>query len=345
MNKTILATALITASFGASAANGLVKDSVQDVIDFRQDVIDVDKPAWEQHNPSTEAGDIWVELNKPLSDAKLEAGDNYDKGVVVGTVKNIREIKKTDVPTKVAIKAGLVQTHNDLNPDGGTVVKDFVVNSAKIGFADTTVDSNGEVSGVHMEDGNVVIDDYDDRIETAHQNHQHNQQQTQIDENTATNESQQNQIDHNETMAQQGMQTGNDALVNSIENGQAIDTNSQYINDNTAAISNNASRIATNEENIKANSLAIDDLYNQVDDLRDDMYSGVAAAIAIGSLPDAPAGKSGFVGGYGNYAGSGNAFAVGYSFTTEDSNWKGKAGASFDSAGEVGISAGIGYFW
>lgn len=78
-----------------------------------------------------------------------------------------------------------------------------------------------------------------------------------------------------------------------------------------------------------------------MDYLRDDMYSAVAGAAAIASIPDANWGKTAIGVGYGNWGGQ-NAAAVGISRRTEDGKHNFKFSGTI-SDGAKGVSGGYSY--
>lgn len=139
------------------------------------------------------------------------------------------------------------------------------------------------------------------------------------------------------------------------DNKQSISANKKIIQSNsqrmtkaekelystTALSKSNAQGVASNKNAIAETNKRIDKLALEVSDLRDDMYRGVASAMAVGTLPTAPAGKYGFVAGVGTY-GSHEAVAVGFSASGEAVSFK--AGVTYDKE-EVGAAASIGYWF
>lgn len=117
--------------------------------------------------------------------------------------------------------------------------------------------------------------------------------------------------------------------------------NEQGVADNRASATQNRKGVALNREAIAQTNKRIDNLALEVSDLRDDMYRGVASAMAVGMLQDAPAGSYGFVAGVGTY-GSKEALAVGFSASGESLSFK--VGATYDKE-EVGAAASVGYWF
>ncbi len=154
-----------------------------------------------------------------------------------------------------------------------------------------------------------------------------------VDRVNQVNNRQDNQITENERTIYQTTQL-------SEANKAGVDQNRSSINSNSSRISSNADGINSNRKAIAGTNSRVDDLYYKYDELRDDMYSGVASAMAVGMLPQAPTGSYGFVAGVGTY-GSKEALAVGFSASGEDVSLK--LGATYDRK-EVGAAASVG-FW
>jgi autotransporter adhesin len=82
---------------------------------------------------------------------------------------------------------------------------------------------------------------------------------------------------------------------------------------------------------------------NQVNKLDHKASGGTAAALAMTSIPQAFTAGHGLVGmGYGSWNGE-SGMAVGGSFLLDDNHTAFKAAATFDSRGDAGVSAGVGW--
>lgn len=89
----------------------------------------------------------------------------------------------------------------------------------------------------------------------------------------------------------------------------------------------------------------ISKINQDLDQLKEGAYAGIAGAMAIGSLPQPSApGKSMISGGMGTYKGH-SAAAFGFSSVSEDDKVIWKMGASFDTNRNSGGTLSLGYQW
>ena len=99
------------------------------------------------------------------------------------------------------------------------------------------------------------------------------------------------------------------------------------------------SRVA---EAIAYTDMQVDDLRFDLSDLREDAFSGTAAAMAIGSIPQAiEASQSMVGGGVGHYRGE-TAFSFGYSRVSGNGNTVFQVSGTVDMRGKGGVAAGAG---
>ena len=86
-------------------------------------------------------------------------------------------------------------------------------------------------------------------------------------------------------------------------------------------------------------------LQSQIDGMKQDLYGGVAAALAIAGLPQpTQPGKSMVSAAVSTYHGQ-QGYAVGYSYLTEDSKWVVKASVTSSTRNDFGAVVGAGYQW
>lgn len=130
-----------------------------------------------------------------------------------------------------------------------------------------------------------------------------------------------------------------------VDNSELIDLRTQQADQRmTAAEQELYSTTALSQGNKRAISQLdsrVTSLELDVEELREDMYRGVASAMAIGNLPTAPQGKWGFVAGVGRY-GHKEAVAMGLSASGESLSIK--TGVSYDNE-EIGLSGSFGVWW
>ena len=94
-------------------------------------------------------------------------------------------------------------------------------------------------------------------------------------------------------------------------------------------------------EDVENNSSRIDNLANDIDHLKSDIYSGLAGIAAMGAIPNATVGKTAIGIGYGNYGGE-DAAAVGLSHRTENGRHSLSLSATITTK-ENGVAAGYSY--
>jgi autotransporter adhesin len=88
-----------------------------------------------------------------------------------------------------------------------------------------------------------------------------------------------------------------------------------------------------------------DQAESDIHGLRDDMYGGVAAAMAVAGLPQPTApGRSMVSAATSNYHGY-EGFAAGYSRVTQNDKWVIKAAVTTSTRGDFGAVASAGYQW
>ncbi|WP_175969298.1 YadA-like family protein [Burkholderia sp. BCC0322] len=110
--------------------------------------------------------------------------------------------------------------------------------------------------------------------------------------------------------------------------------NVQQLNDNLSAASNQAKGYTDQR---------IGQVYNSFNDLKKDMYGGVASAMAVAGLPQPTgAGRSMVSAATSNYHGQ-QGFAAGYSYVTESNRWVVKASVTGNTRSDFGAVVGAGY--
>ncbi|WP_175884992.1 YadA-like family protein [Burkholderia sp. BCC0044] len=110
--------------------------------------------------------------------------------------------------------------------------------------------------------------------------------------------------------------------------------NVQQLNDNLATASTQAKGYTDQR---------IGQVYNSFNDLKKDMYGGVASAMAVAGLPQPTgAGRSMVSAATSNYHGQ-QGFAAGYSYVTESNRWVVKASVTGNTRSDFGAVVGAGY--
>ncbi|KVD35358.1 adhesin [Burkholderia sp. ABCPW 11] len=110
--------------------------------------------------------------------------------------------------------------------------------------------------------------------------------------------------------------------------------NVQQLNDNLATASTQAKGYTDQR---------IGQVYNSFNDLKKDMYGGVASAMAVAGLPQPTgAGRSMVSAATSNYHGQ-QGFAAGYSYVTENNRWVVKASVTGNARSDFGAVVGAGY--
>ncbi|KVA10320.1 adhesin [Burkholderia latens] len=110
--------------------------------------------------------------------------------------------------------------------------------------------------------------------------------------------------------------------------------NVQQLNDNIGAASAQAKGYTDQR---------IGQVYNSFNDLKKDMYGGVASAMAVAGLPQPTgAGRSVVSAATSNYHGQ-QGFAAGYSYVTENNRWVVKASVTGNTRSDFGAVVGAGY--
>ncbi|WP_175727752.1 YadA-like family protein [Burkholderia ambifaria] len=129
---------------------------------------------------------------------------------------------------------------------------------------------------------------------------------------------------------------GNERQVTNVAAGTAPTdaVNVQQLNDNL----NTASAQAKGYTDQR-----IGQVYNSFNDLKKDMYGGVASAMAVAGLPQPTgAGRSMVSAATSNYHGQ-QGFAAGYSYVTESNRWVVKASVTGNARSDFGAVVGAGY--
>ncbi|PCE29932.1 hypothetical protein BZL54_23595 [Burkholderia ubonensis subsp. mesacidophila] len=129
---------------------------------------------------------------------------------------------------------------------------------------------------------------------------------------------------------------GNERQVTNVAAGTAPTdaVNVQQLNDNVAAASG-ASRGYTDQR--------IGQVYNDLNNVKKDMFGGVASAMAVAGLPQPTApGRSMVSAATSNYRGQ-QGFAAGYSYLTQNDKWVVKASVTGNSRSDFGAVVGAGY--
>ncbi|MET3623658.1 YadA family autotransporter adhesin [Burkholderia ambifaria] len=129
---------------------------------------------------------------------------------------------------------------------------------------------------------------------------------------------------------------GNERQVANVAAGTAPTdaVNVQQLNDNLNAASTQAKGYTDQR---------IGQVYNSFNDLKKDMYGGVASAMAVAGLPQPTgAGRSMVSAATSNYHGQ-QGFAAGYSYVTENNRWVVKASVTGNARSDFGAVVGAGY--
>ncbi|MBN3834985.1 YadA-like family protein [Burkholderia sp. Ac-20344] len=129
---------------------------------------------------------------------------------------------------------------------------------------------------------------------------------------------------------------GSERQVTNVAAGTAPTdaVNVQQLNDNLSAASNQAKGYTDQR---------IGQVYNAFNDLKKDMYGGVASAMAVAGLPQPTgAGRSMVSAATSNYHGQ-QGFAAGYSYVTESNRWVVKASVTGNTRSDFGAVVGAGY--
>ncbi|WP_343726836.1 YadA-like family protein [Burkholderia seminalis] len=129
---------------------------------------------------------------------------------------------------------------------------------------------------------------------------------------------------------------GSERQVTNVAAGTAPTdaVNVQQLNDNLSAASTQAKGYTDQR---------IGQVYNAFNDLKKDMYGGVASAMAVAGLPQPTgAGRSMVSAATSNYHGQ-QGFAAGYSYVTESNRWVVKASVTGNTRSDFGAVVGAGY--
>ncbi|AOJ76423.1 YadA family autotransporter adhesin [Burkholderia ubonensis] len=129
---------------------------------------------------------------------------------------------------------------------------------------------------------------------------------------------------------------GNERQVTNVAAGTAPTdaVNVQQLNDNLNAASTQAKGYTDQR---------VGQVYNAFNDLKKDMFGGVASAMAVAGLPQPTApGRSMVSAATANYRGQ-QGFAAGYSYVTESNRWVVKASVTGNSRSDFGAVVGAGY--
>ncbi|WP_176046422.1 YadA-like family protein [Burkholderia sp. BCC1644] len=129
---------------------------------------------------------------------------------------------------------------------------------------------------------------------------------------------------------------GSERQVTNVAAGTAPTdaVNVQQLNDNLSAASTQAKGYTDQR---------IGQVYNSFNDLKKDMYGGVASAMAVAGLPQPTgAGRSMVSAATSNYHGQ-QGFAAGYSYVTESNRWVVKASVTGNTRSDFGAVVGAGY--
>ncbi|MBR8082340.1 YadA family autotransporter adhesin [Burkholderia vietnamiensis] len=129
---------------------------------------------------------------------------------------------------------------------------------------------------------------------------------------------------------------GNERQITNVAAGTAPTdaVNVQQLNDNLNAASTQAKGYTDQR---------VGQVYNAFNDLKKDMYGGVASAMAVAGLPQPTgAGRSMVSAATSNYHGQ-QGFAAGYSYVTESNRWVVKASVTGNTRSDFGAVVGAGY--
>jgi autotransporter adhesin len=128
-------------------------------------------------------------------------------------------------------------------------------------------------------------------------------------------------------------------MDNKLQND--IDINARWTQENYNAIQSTNARVDMLATDVSNNTSRIDNLEQNMDHLRSDMYSAVAGIAAMGAIPDAIVGHTAIGIGYGNYGGK-DAAAIGLSSRSDNGLHAVTLSTTFTTK-ETGVAVGYSY--
>ncbi|MFC6052005.1 hypothetical protein A6M14_09285 [Acinetobacter sp. Ac_877] len=138
--------------------------------------------------------------------------------------------------------------------------------------------------------------------------------------------------------------SNNERVIQNVAAGQISATSTDAINGSQLYAAYNAIE-SIYQRQMAGYDSEIKQINQDIDQLKEGAYAGIAGAMAIGNLPQpSTPGKNMISGGMGTYKGH-SAAAFGFSSVTENDKVIWKIGASFDSNRNSGGAASIGYQW
>lgn len=138
--------------------------------------------------------------------------------------------------------------------------------------------------------------------------------------------------------------SNNERVIQNVAAGQISATSTDAVNGSQLYAAYNAIE-SIYQRQMAGYDSEIKQINQDIDQLKEGAYAGIAGAMAIGNLPQpSTPGKNMISGGMGTYKGH-SAAAFGFSSVTENDKVIWKIGASFDSNRNSGGAASIGYQW
>ena len=137
---------------------------------------------------------------------------------------------------------------------------------------------------------------------------------------------------------------GKERVIQSVAAGQVSATSTDAVNGSQLYAAYDAIN-SMYQRQMAGYDSEIKQINQNIDDLKEGAYAGIAGALAIGNLPQPSApGKNMISGGMGTYKGH-SAAAFGFSSLSENEKIIWKMGASFDSNKNSGGAVSFGYQW
>lgn len=153
-----------------------------------------------------------------------------------------------------------------------------------------------------------------------------------------------NHAGNNPTNAVAVGESGKERVIQSVAAGRISETSTDAVNGSQLYAAYDAIN-SIYQRQMAGYDSEIKQINQDIDQLKEGAYAGIAGAMAIGNLPQpSTPGKNMISGGMGTYKGH-SAAAFGFSSVTENDKVIWKIGASFDSNRNSGGAASIGYQW
>lgn len=153
-----------------------------------------------------------------------------------------------------------------------------------------------------------------------------------------------NYAGNNPTNAVAVGESGQERIIQSVAAGRVSSTSTDAVNGSQLYAAYDAIN-AIYQRQMTGYDSEINQINQNISDLKEGAYAGIAGALAIGNLPQpTSSGKNMISGGMGTYKGH-SAAAFGFSSVSENDKFIWKMGASFDSNRNSGGAVSMGYQW